>query len=118
MELSPTSRCWAGSNGFANAINHGGQIAGECDTPGGPTNTTFWPNPTTVQNLGTLGGCNSTATALNDDAIAVSYSDTVSVGKTSAAIWKAQQIADLNLLLQPSSPAQQNCVGPARRTPE
>lgn len=49
---------------------------------------TYWPNPVTVQDLGTLGGDNSEAHDINNDRIIVGYSETAT-GDTVAFIWHA-----------------------------
>ncbi|MEW8660359.1 MAG: hypothetical protein AB2603_18775 [Candidatus Thiodiazotropha endolucinida] len=71
----------------AYGINELGEIAGRA-LVGPPiySHAVYWPDPTTVIDLGTLGGDNSEARDINDDRVIVGHSDTAS-GETVAFIW-------------------------------
>ncbi|MCU7886515.1 MAG: DUF3466 family protein [Candidatus Thiodiazotropha sp. (ex Lucinoma annulata)] len=71
----------------AYGINELGEIAGRA-LVGPPivSHAVYWPEPTTVHDLGTLGGENSQARDINDDRIIVGYSETTT-GETLAFIW-------------------------------
>ncbi|MGB5178484.1 MAG: hypothetical protein WBP44_07120 [Gammaproteobacteria bacterium] len=70
-------------------INELGEVVGRgLLAPPARYHAVFWPDPDTVQDLGTLGGDNSEAHAINNDRIIVGSSETVT-GATVAFIWPA-----------------------------
>jgi len=78
--------------GFENdpeGINGLGQVVGHVQlAPPFRVHAVFWPNVTTVLDLGTLGGTNSEAHDINDDGLVVGFSQKES-GDTVAFVWRA-----------------------------
>jgi len=73
----------------AYAINELGEVVGRgALAPPVHYHAVFWPDPATVQDLGTLGGENSEARDINNDRIIVGYSETAT-GDTEAFVWHA-----------------------------
>lgn len=70
-------------------INGLGQVVGRgLLAPPVRRHAVFWPNPSTVLDLGTLGGDNSEAFDINDDGLVVGQSETLT-GDTVAFVWRA-----------------------------
>jgi len=70
-------------------INELGEVVGRgLLAPPARYHAVFWPDPDTVQDLGTLGGDNSEAHAINNDRIIVGGSETA-IGDTEAFVWHA-----------------------------
>jgi probable HAF family extracellular repeat protein len=70
-------------------INGLGQVVGRALlAPPVHYHAVLWPNPTTVVDLGTLGGTNSAAQGINNDGLVVGSSETAS-GDTRAFVWRA-----------------------------
>jgi probable HAF family extracellular repeat protein len=73
----------------AYGINEQGEIVGRgLLAPPIRYHATLWPSPSTVIDLGTLGGMNSEARDINNDTTIVGYSETAT-GETIAFIWQA-----------------------------
>lgn len=73
----------------AYGINELGEVVGRgLLAPPVRYHATLWPNPATVQDLGTLGGENSVARDINDETTIVGSSETAT-GETVAFIWHA-----------------------------
>jgi probable HAF family extracellular repeat protein len=70
-------------------INNSGQVVGRglLATPD-RIHAVIWPDPSTVLDLGTLGGDNSEAFDINDDGLVVGDSETTT-GDTVAFVWRA-----------------------------
>jgi probable HAF family extracellular repeat protein len=83
--------------GVANAINNTGQAVGTI-TPssGGSAGAVLW-NGTTPTDLGTLGGPNGWANAINSSGQVAGYSQTAS-GAQHATLWNGTTITDLGTL--------------------
>jgi probable HAF family extracellular repeat protein len=70
-------------------INGLGQVVGRgLLAPPVHHHAVLWPDPSTVQDLGTLGGENSEASDLNDAGLVVGFSET-GTGATVAFVWRA-----------------------------
>jgi probable HAF family extracellular repeat protein len=79
------------SDDRAFGINGSGEVVGRAlVVPPLPPrhHAVLWPNPTTVTDIGTLGGTDSEAHDINDDGFVVGFSQTES-GNTGAFVWRA-----------------------------
>ncbi len=96
----------------AQAINNAGLVAGWSSFSNGlqpplwndPQHATLW-NGTTAIDLGTLGGSNSYANAINDSSQVVGYSNTTGNAATHATLWNGTTMIDLGTLGGTSSQA-------------
>lgn len=69
-------------------INESGEIVGVgALAPPLRYHAAYWPTPSTVQDLGTLGGENSTARDINNDGTIVGYSE-IATDETVAFVWR------------------------------
>ena len=84
-----------GSDAVANGINAGGQIAG---TMGASVKHAVMWTAAVPTDLGTLGGRESTATAINDSGLIVGYSEMPGGTATHAVLWKGAAPTDLGTL--------------------
>lgn len=89
-----------GTNSSALAINTTGQIVGWSDIAGDAAQHAVTWNGAVMSDLGTLGGINSQALALNDTGTVVGWSEQAD-GAKHATLWQANQVIDLNSLLDP-----------------
>lgn len=80
-----------GADDDAFGINQAGEIVGVGLSAPPPLgyHAVYWSDPASVNDLGTLGGGNSSARDINDDSTIVGYSET-STGNTVAFIWDAE----------------------------
>jgi probable HAF family extracellular repeat protein len=94
-----------GLDGVALAINNVGDVAGWGDMGDFQNHAALWMKRDTVpQNLGTLGGASSTATALNLSDVVVGSSLPANGTTTHAFVWTATTgIVDLNTLIPSGS---------------
>lgn len=77
-----------GANDNAYGINSRGEVVGRALlAPPVRYHAVMWPNPSTVHDLGTLGGKDSSARDINDNGTVVGYSETAS-GDTHAFVWR------------------------------
>lgn len=90
-----TSATDLGPDAVANGINAGGQIAGNAGASIKHAVTWAGAAPT---DLGTLGGRESNATAINDNGWIVGYSETQGNSATHAALWNGTTPTDLGTL--------------------
>lgn len=76
------------ANDEAFGINELGQVVGRgLLAPPVRHHAVLWPDPSTVLDLGTLGGDNSEARDINDDGLVIGHSET-DAGETVAFVWR------------------------------
>ena len=83
--------------GYVSGINSAGQVAGYSGAASGELHATLW-NGTTAADLGTLGGTNSQADAINATGQAVGTSNIVGDAATHAVLWNGTSVTDLGTL--------------------
>jgi probable HAF family extracellular repeat protein len=89
-------------NAGAVAINNAGQVVGYSPAPGGGTHAVLWSAAGAIQDLGTLGGTNSTAIDINASGQVIGSSQIAGDAATHFFLWSsATGMQDLNTLLGP-----------------
>ncbi|MEE9424040.1 MAG: hypothetical protein V3V18_03565 [Methylococcales bacterium] len=86
--ISPASGIYGSS---ASGINELGEVVGNISVWDGSevyTHATFWSDPSTVKDLGTLGGKDSEAYDINDFGTVIGSSE-IATGETRAFVWHA-----------------------------
>jgi probable HAF family extracellular repeat protein len=94
---------FGGRNSLAWDINDAGQVVGYADTPAPPDAEEYETGPTraflyergTMKDLGTLGGWESTASAINNAGVVVGSSTTAETG-SAAFVYARGKMTDLN----------------------
>jgi probable HAF family extracellular repeat protein len=84
-----------GTIGFAQCVNHHGQIIGNSNLVGDQTSHAFLWQDGAIADLGTLGGDNSTALWLNEAGEVAGYADLPGSQTHHPVIWKSGKIDDL-----------------------
>jgi probable HAF family extracellular repeat protein len=84
-----------GTIGFAQCVNHQGQIIGNSDLSGDLNTHAFLWQDGAMGDLGTLGGDNSTALWLNEAGAVAGYADLPGSQAHHPVIWKSGKIVDL-----------------------
>lgn len=87
-----------GTQGFANAFNNRGQVAGESNLAGDLTSRPFLWDGRVLKDLGTLGGSVGFATALNDIGEVAGGARTANDETTHAFFWRKGVMKDLGTI--------------------
>lgn len=95
--VTPLGLGGSGGGVSPHGINGSGQVAGFSATSSGANHAFFYPG-TTIQDLGTLGGSSSAASAVNGSGLVVGVADTKNKLKHAFAWTQAGGMADLGTL--------------------
>jgi len=87
-----------GTQGFVNAFNNRGQVAGESNLAGDLTSRPFLWDGRVLKDLGTLGGSTGFATALNDIGEVAGGTDTADDEAFHAFFWRNGVMKDLGTI--------------------
>jgi probable HAF family extracellular repeat protein len=87
-----------GGDAFARDINIRGDVAGASHLPGIDFHAVLW-HAGVVHDLGTLGGANSDAGAINDFGQVVGSSDTTTPLKSDMFVWQRGSLTDVSALV-------------------
>jgi probable HAF family extracellular repeat protein len=91
------------SSSGAIAINNSGQIVGVSPAPSFTNHAVLWSSAGAIQDLGTLGGSNSTAIDINDAGQVIGSSQTIGNAATHFFLWSSGSgMQDLNTLIDPN----------------